>query len=113
MNGYCDNALTHESSCRFAESITDAERLRIGGRKRLHLLGRWFISAANNANSLRHSDTNQKSSRTINKMLASSDVYIVAHKLTRDEGTKRFIDTILTTDYFCPNQSHLSRLTVA
>lgn len=46
-------------------------------------------------------------------MLASSDVYIVAHKLTRDEGTKRFIDTVLTTDYFCPNQSHLSRLTIA
>ena len=72
----------------------------------------------NNANSLRHSDMNQKkSSRTINKMLASSDVYIVAHKLTRDEGTKkkkkRFIDTVLTIDYFCPNQSHLSRLTVA
>lgn len=39
--------------------------------------------AANNANSLRHSDTKQKSSSTINKMLASSDVYIVAHKLTR------------------------------
>ena len=56
-----------------------------------------YQCAANNANSLRHSDTNQKSSRTINKMLASSDVYIVAHKLTRDEGTKRFIDTILTT----------------
>lgn len=61
-----------------------------------------YQCAANNANSLRHSDTNQKSSRTINKMLASSDVYIVAHKLTRDEGTKRFIDTVLTTDYFCP-----------
>lgn len=119
MNGYCDNTLTHESSCRFAESITDAERIRVRGGEWLHLLGRWFISVQlNNANSLRHSDMNQKkSSRTINKMLASSDVYIVAHKLTRDEGKKkkkkRFIDTVLTIDYFCPNQSHLSRLTVA
>lgn len=32
------HALTHKNSCRLAESIADAERLRVGGRERLHLL---------------------------------------------------------------------------
>lgn len=101
-NGYCDNALTHESSCRLAESIIDAERLRVGRGQQLHLLGRRFISAPLiMLTPLRHSDTNQnnESSRTINKMLASSDVYIVAHVL-RDKGTKRFIKTVLAAITF-------------
>lgn len=33
------HTLTHKSSCRLAESIADAERLRIGRREQLHLLG--------------------------------------------------------------------------
>lgn len=38
-----DNALTHESSCRLAEPITDAERLRVRRGVRLHLLGSWWF----------------------------------------------------------------------
>lgn len=47
---------------------------------------------------LRHSDTNEnnESSHTINKILASSDVYIAAHML-RGKGTKRLINIVLTT----------------
>lgn len=41
----CQHTLTHKNSCRLAESIADAERLRVGGRERLHLLGRFIVSA--------------------------------------------------------------------
>lgn len=37
------HTLTHKSSCRFAEPIADAEWFRVGGRERLHLLGRFAI----------------------------------------------------------------------
>lgn len=39
------HALTHKNSCRLAESIADAERLRVGGRERLHLLGEFVVFA--------------------------------------------------------------------
>lgn len=39
------HALTHKNSCRLAESIADAERLRVGGRERLHLLEGFSVSA--------------------------------------------------------------------